>query len=103
LARHPCSETNLKVRSALPRLKTIVEADALVALRGNLNGEIPNTKLEHYNGRLNLDGEAALEVTNTNIVLRGCILRNTKFVHGVVVFAGKDTKLMQNSGLSVED
>ena len=31
-------------------------------------------------------------------MLRGCIMRNTQWCYGVVIFAGKDTKLMQNSG-----
>ena len=35
---------------------------------------------------------------NDKILLRGCILRNTQWCYGVVIFAGKDTKLMQNSG-----
>ena len=35
---------------------------------------------------------------NDKILLRGCILRNTQWCYGVVIFAGRDTKLMQNSG-----
>lgn len=35
------------------------------------------------------------------MLLRGCILRNTKWCFGLVVFAGKDTKLMQNSGKTI--
>lgn len=35
---------------------------------------------------------------NDKIILRGCVLRNTQWCYGVVIFAGKDTKLMQNSG-----
>ena len=35
---------------------------------------------------------------NDKVVLRGCVLRNTQWCYGVVIFAGKDTKLMQNSG-----
>ncbi|CAB0014761.1 unnamed protein product [Nesidiocoris tenuis] len=42
-----------------------------------------------------LDGYS---LDNEKVVLRGCILRNTEWCYGVVVFAGKDTKLMQNSG-----
>jgi len=34
------------------------------------------------------------------VLLRGCILRNTQWCYGVVLFAGRDTKLMQNSGKS---
>jgi magnesium-transporting ATPase (P-type) len=32
------------------------------------------------------------------VLLRGAVLRNTTWCYGVVLFAGKDTKLMQNSG-----
>jgi magnesium-transporting ATPase (P-type) len=35
---------------------------------------------------------------NEKILLRGCVLRNTKWCYGLVIFAGKDTKLMMNSG-----
>lgn len=35
---------------------------------------------------------------NDKILLRGCKIRNTNWCYGVVIFAGKDTKLMQNSG-----
>ncbi|PSN42332.1 putative phospholipid-transporting ATPase IM [Blattella germanica] len=42
-----------------------------------------------------LDG---FPLDNDKVVLRGCILRNTQWCYGVVIFAGKDTKLMQNSG-----
>ena len=32
------------------------------------------------------------------VLLRGAVLRNTPWCYGLVLFAGKDTKLMQNSG-----
>lgn len=38
---------------------------------------------------------------NEKILLRGCVLRNTKWCYGLVIFAGKDTKLMQNSGKAI--
>ena len=31
-------------------------------------------------------------------LVQGCKLRNTEWAYGVVVFAGHETKLMQNSG-----
>ena len=34
----------------------------------------------------------------TSISTTGTVLRNTEWAYGVVIFAGKDTKLMQNSG-----
>ena len=42
-----------------------------------------------------------LSLDNDKLLLRGCVLRNTRWCYGMVVFAGKDTKLMMNSGQSV--
>lgn len=39
-------------------------------------------------------------LNNDHIILRGCVLRNTEWCYGMVIFAGRDTKLMQNSGKS---
>lgn len=41
-----------------------------------------------------------LILNNDHIILRGCVLRNTEWCYGMVIFAGRDTKLMQNSGKS---
>lgn len=38
-----------------------------------------------------------MPLNNSNIVLRGCTLKNTDWVVGVVIFTGHDTKLMMNS------
>lgn len=37
-------------------------------------------------------------VTSNELLLRGCALRNTEWTLGLVVYAGTDTKLFQNSG-----
>lgn len=39
--------------------------------------------------------EVALEYSN--FALRGCTLKNTEFVVGVVVYVGADTRIMRNS------
>ena len=33
----------------------------------------------------------------SNVLLRGCVLRQTKFVYGAVIFTGHDTKLYKNA------
>lgn len=60
--------------------------------------DAPNNKLEKFDGTLFLQGGEPASLSNENVVLRGCRIRNTKFVHGLVVYAGRDTKLMRNSG-----
>jgi magnesium-transporting ATPase (P-type) len=70
-------------------------------LLGEFNGEIlceaPNNNLSRFDGTLDINGEKH-SLDNDKILLRGCILRNTQWCYGVVVFAGRDTKLMMNSG-----
>ncbi|CAG9533965.1 unnamed protein product [Cercopithifilaria johnstoni] len=91
-------ETNLKVRQALP--ETFVMGDKLMQIskfKGQIHCEIPNNKLNQFEGRLHYDGNVLL-LDNGKTLLRGCVLRNTRWCYGVVVFAGKDTKLMMNSG-----
>ena len=60
--------------------------------------DAPNNKLEKFDGTMYLKGADAAPLSNENLVLRGCRIRNTKFVHGFAVYTGRDTKLMRNSG-----
>lgn len=62
--------------------------------------EAPNNVLSKFEGALNINNET-LSLNNDQILLRGCVLRNTRLCYGLVVFAGLDTKLMKNSGKSV--
>ncbi|KAH8280086.1 hypothetical protein KR018_005067 [Drosophila ironensis] len=91
-------ETNLKAKQCLT--ETIELADRHDFL-WNFNGEIicerPNNLLNKFDGTLIWRGQR-FALDNEKILLRGCVLRNTQWCYGVVVFAGVDTKLMQNSG-----
>ena len=74
----------------------------LSQFNGHIKCEPPNNNLARFEGRLvineGLVNEKIVPLENDNILLRGTILRNTDWCYGVVIFAGKDTKLMQNSG-----
>ncbi|KAM4829760.1 putative phospholipid-transporting ATPase IM [Thomomys bottae] len=59
--------------------------------------EAPNNKLDTFSGVLTWK-DSKHPLTNQNLILRGCVLRNTSWCFGMVIFAGPDTKLMQNSG-----
>jgi len=89
-------ETNLKVKNSLPATRAIVSVADLGAMHAEINCEAPNNKLHRFEGTFKLREE--LSLNNDCLLLRGCTIRNTAFAMGVVVFAGRDTKLMQNSG-----
>ena len=84
----------------------------LCGLRAVLNCELPNNMTNDFNGSVEIergcdaqltvmvsgkDGEEPKEVKESvsirNVLLRGCILKNTKFVYGAVISTGTDTKV----------
>ncbi|XP_017030714.1 phospholipid-transporting ATPase ID isoform X7 [Drosophila kikkawai] len=91
-------ETNLKAKQCLTET---IELGDRHDLLWNFNGEIlcerPNNLLNKFDGTL-IWRSQRFALDNEKILLRGCVLRNTQWCYGVVVFAGVDTKLMQNSG-----
>lgn len=91
-------ETNLKCRQCLEQTAAMGQDDAqLGVFDGEIVCETPNNLLNKFDGTLSWRNEH-YSLDNDKILLRGCVLRNTSWCYGVVVFAGKDTKLMQNSG-----
>ncbi|XP_011498732.1 PREDICTED: phospholipid-transporting ATPase ID isoform X1 [Ceratosolen solmsi marchali] len=93
-------ETNLKCRQCLQETSEMTDNHELI---GQFDGEIicetPNNLLNKFDGILTWKGKKYV-LDNDKIILRGCVLRNTQWCYGIVIFAGKDTKLMQNSGKS---
>lgn len=91
-------ETNLKFKLGLrvtdERLqeeRQLAEFDALIEC------EEPNNRLDKFTGVMRWNRERyPLEVDN--MLLRGCKIRNTEVCHGLVIFAGADTKIMRNGG-----
>ncbi|KRZ66737.1 putative phospholipid-transporting ATPase VD [Trichinella papuae] len=59
--------------------------------------EHPNSQLYKFHGFLfNTDGTKQ-PLSSRNLLLRGTELRNTDFVEGIVVYAGRETKVMLNN------
>ncbi|KAF4017470.1 hypothetical protein G4228_008593, partial [Cervus hanglu yarkandensis] len=91
-------ETNLKVRHALSVTSELgADTSRLAKFDGIVVCEAPNNKLDKFTGVLSWKGSKH-SLNNEKIILRGCVLRNTSWCFGMVIFAGPDTKLMQNSG-----
>lgn len=81
-------------------LNEFVVIICFILLLGEIVCEAPNNNLSKYEGTLNWKGKSYM-LDNDKMLLRGCVLRNSKWCYGVVVFAGRDTKLMQNSGKTI--
>ena len=91
-------ETNLKVKQALTVTAELGEdLQKLTDFNGEVRCEAPNNKLDNFTGTLALRGEK-YALDNEKMLLRGCTIRNTEWCFGLVIYAGPDTKLMQNSG-----
>ena len=104
-------ETNLKIRQAPQQTSKMIKSDQLEKLSAVLQVEPPSTKLYTFNGKMILPTETngsnsesqildaeAFPITPDNLILRGCQIRNTEFVTGVVAYTGPHSKIIMNSG-----
>uniref|UniRef100_A0A8V5GPZ9 Phospholipid-transporting ATPase n=1 Tax=Melopsittacus undulatus TaxID=13146 RepID=A0A8V5GPZ9_MELUD len=93
-------ETNLKFKMALEVThRYLQEEGAMANFDGLVECEEPNNRLDKFAGTL-LWRNSRYSLDAQKILLRGCRIRNTEFCHGLVIFAGADTKIMRNSGKS---
>uniref|UniRef100_A0A803TNC8 Phospholipid-transporting ATPase n=1 Tax=Anolis carolinensis TaxID=28377 RepID=A0A803TNC8_ANOCA len=91
-------ETNLKFKMSLDVTdRYLQEERALAAFDGLVECEEPNNRLDKFTGTLIWKGRR-YGLDADKILLRGCKIRNTDVCHGLVIFAGADTKIMRNSG-----
>ncbi|KAF2196872.1 phospholipid-transporting ATPase-like protein [Delitschia confertaspora ATCC 74209] len=93
-------ETNLKIKQAIPETADYVSPSELSRLGGKIRSEQPNSSLYTYEATLTIPsggGEKELPLAPDQLLLRGATLRNTPWIHGVVVFTGHETKLMRNA------
>jgi len=96
-------ETNLKPRKAVNATSRILSEGDIERSAFVLDSEPPQPNLYLYNGVLRFQDRSSVQlksepVTINEMVLRGCSIRNTAWVIGLVVFTGKDTKIMLNGG-----
>jgi phospholipid-translocating ATPase len=113
-------ETNLKMRQGPPELCHLRTPQDCTRIKFFIDSEKPNNHLYSYHGVIHVQDYGLEEVedskskslsTNssanmrstipldaTSLLLRGCQLRNTQFIIGLVIATGAETKLMLNSG-----
>ena len=96
-------ETNLKPRKSVRATSSITSEDDIEKSSFYLDSEPPHQNLYQYHGVLRYTDPRTQEekqepVTINELLLRGCAVRNTAWIIGLVVFTGADTKIMLNGG-----
>ncbi|KAF9335673.1 hypothetical protein BG006_010927 [Podila minutissima] len=110
-------ETNLKIRQCVPGLSDLCTPEEWTQKRFWVESEGPTNNLLKYHGAVvfpaHQDQEPTVQggdqkkppaevkrvgIDLNHLLLRGCVLRNTEWVIGLVIFTGSDTKLQMNLG-----
>ncbi|KAM4595935.1 phospholipid-transporting ATPase IC-like, partial [Polymixia lowei] len=91
-------ETNLKFKMGLRVTdERLQEESQLAQFDALIQCEEPNNRLDKFTGTM-LWNRERYPLDLDNMLLRGCKIRNTDECHGLVIFAGADTKIMRNGG-----
>uniref|UniRef100_A0A1I8B4S0 Phospholipid-transporting ATPase n=1 Tax=Meloidogyne hapla TaxID=6305 RepID=A0A1I8B4S0_MELHA len=88
-------ETNLKIRQALPET-SMLDFERMNHINLELECEHPNRKVNEFTGTLHI-GNDLLPLNITQFLLRGAKLKNCKWVCGVIVYTGHESRLLMNS------
>lgn len=90
-------ETNLKQKS----IPSCFFNDKPEELTFEVQCDPPNDDVYHYHGRIIIStGETIYPCDNNNVLLRGCVLRITDYVDGIIIYAGNETKIIKSSNIS---
>ncbi|EPS42478.1 hypothetical protein H072_3562 [Dactylellina haptotyla CBS 200.50] len=89
-------ETNLKGKQALPNVSEHFYGRFGEAKDELATVEDPNSDLYNFEGKIRI-GDELKPLTNSQILYRGCVLRNTPGATGLVIFTGEETKIRMNA------
>ncbi|KAL4578028.1 hypothetical protein LXL04_014143 [Taraxacum kok-saghyz] len=87
-------ESNLKTRYAKQESLSSIHENKKI--NGIIKCEKPNRNIYGFLGNMEID-QKRVSLGPSNIVLRGCVLKNTNWAVGVVVYTGMETKVMLNN------
>ena len=90
-------ETNLKSKTAPIELSASCRgADVIARLKADFVVEDPNLDLYKFDGKLMINGNT-LPLTNSEVLYRGSVLRNTPSVIGLVIYTGEECRIRMNA------
>eukprot|EP00835_Amoeboradix_gromovi_P003093 NODE_193_length_15440_cov_0.478587.p1 type:complete len:949 gc:universal NODE_193_length_15440_cov_0.478587:4752-7598(+) len=84
-------ETNLKCKSTLLRTNQLCKINSI-----ECEVESPNPNIDGFNGKLTAN-KKVFNLSLCNFIPRGCTLKNTKYIYGLVVYTGNNSKIILNS------
>ncbi|KAL8555179.1 hypothetical protein ACS0TY_003115 [Phlomoides rotata] len=87
-------ESNLKTRYA--KQETQMKNPEVEKISALIKCEKPNRNIYGFQANMDIDGKR-ISLGPSNIILRGCELKNTEWAIGVAVYAGRETKAMLNN------
>ncbi|KAK2717920.1 hypothetical protein QYM36_006646 [Artemia franciscana] len=91
-------ENNLKQRSIPRDLRSQLGQFRPEEFNSSIECEQPTTKIYQFHGTMLLPSSERLPISTDNLLLRNCVLKNTDWIEGFVVYAGSDSKAMLNHG-----
>ncbi|GCB66025.1 hypothetical protein scyTo_0004892 [Scyliorhinus torazame] len=90
-------ETNLKQRHVVKGLTELDWQADPERFTSRIECENPNNDLNKFKGYMVHQNKDRVGLSKENLLLRGCTIRNTEAVVGIVVYAGHETKAMMNN------
>ncbi|XP_067122941.1 phospholipid-transporting ATPase VA isoform X2 [Centruroides vittatus] len=91
-------ESNLKQRQVIRDLTSQNANFHPTDFNRIIECDSPNNKIYKFHGCVVSPDGCRIAVTKENLVLRDCVLKNTDFIEGIVLYTGHETKAMLNNG-----
>ena len=87
-------EKNLKAKLAPKETNDkFLSSSRIFRLEGTINCQPPHPDLYSFDGRLSIKGKN-INLGEKQLLLRGAVLKNSKWVLGIVVYTGGESKIM---------
>lgn len=92
----------MKPRNAYKATIAKCSEPELNSLSGNWKGIVPDKELHKFSSSLKMQDDTIVFEGDKQLLYRGARLKNTKWIYGLVIYTGKNTKIMMNSDSSSE-
>lgn len=95
---HLDGETNLKQRQVARGFVEKQDVFEPSKFKSRIEVDSPTTKIYRFHGTMVHPTLERVPVCTDNLLLRECLLKNTDYVEGIVVYTGHETKALLNNG-----